>query len=428
MSLTIDPTKSYFLKDGKKFFYLADTVWSVFSNATMEEWESYLDFRAAQGFNAVQISVLPIIHDRSESVLGLYPFYVREDGSWDFSRIDEPFFERAEKMTAMARDKGFLPVLVVLWGDYAPGNWMSRITEGRYVMPREHLTPYVEFVSRTFGKYEPMYFVSGDTNFETDEADDYYVEALHALKRLEPNALAAMHCGGSVVDLTGRLEADPALDFYAYQSSHSIDSQHETYAMALRLNDKPVKRPVMNVEPCYEGHGYGGQYGRYDAFMIRRAFWTSVLSGAATGFGYGAHGVWSWHRRGQAFNNEGYSMTPYDWRTSLRFEGARDAAFGKWLFERCDLFGWEPAQALLAIEEPEIRVAASPDRAGVAIYAPYARTLPLVLGEERYEWEAFDLRARYPLVPSVRAVGSETVLALPEANADVLFIGKRINR
>ncbi|CAI6052202.1 DUF4038 domain-containing protein [Cohnella sp. JJ-181] len=426
MSIAIDPTKEFFLKDGKKFFYLGDTVWSVFSNATLEEWEAYLDYRRSQGFNAVQISILPIIHDRSESGLGLHPFRVKDDGSWDFSDIDRAFFERAALMVGMAVDRGFLPALVVLWGNYAPGNWMSRITEDRYVMPRELVKPYVEFVSATFSRYEPMYFISGDTNFEQEGADDYYLEAMHTIKRLEPDAIVAMHCGGSVVDLTDRLERDEALDYYAYQSSHGDDNQYETYAMALKLRDKPVRRPVMNVEPCYEGHGRGGKYGRYDAFMIRRAFWTSVLSGAATGFGYGAHGVWSWHRKGQAFNNEGYSMTPHDWRTALRFEGAWDAAFGKWLFERYDLFGWQPAQALLEADEPEIRVAASADRSGIAVYAPYARTLRLRTGPDRYRWEGFDLRTRYPFSPLARSGEGIAILELPEANSDVLYIGTRI--
>ncbi|MFC3800250.1 hypothetical protein ACFOTD_13300 [Cohnella sp. GCM10012308] len=40
-------------------------------------------------------------------------------------------------------------------------------------------------------------------------------------------------------------------------------------------------------------------------------------------------------------------------------------------------------------------------------------------------WEAFDLRERYPCAPNVRADGLNTILELPEANADLLYIGKR---
>ena len=37
--LTIAENKKHLLKDGKPFFYLADTCWSAFTNITDEEWE-----------------------------------------------------------------------------------------------------------------------------------------------------------------------------------------------------------------------------------------------------------------------------------------------------------------------------------------------------------------------------------------------------
>lgn len=48
----------YLYKDGQRFFYLADTCWSAFTNLTLPDWKFYLDTRKAQGYTAIQINLL----------------------------------------------------------------------------------------------------------------------------------------------------------------------------------------------------------------------------------------------------------------------------------------------------------------------------------------------------------------------------------
>ena len=57
--LKISKNKQTLLKDGKTFFYLADTCWSAFTNISDEEWDYYLYKRKVQGFNTIQINILP---------------------------------------------------------------------------------------------------------------------------------------------------------------------------------------------------------------------------------------------------------------------------------------------------------------------------------------------------------------------------------
>lgn len=57
---TQDRERRCFLSDGKPFFYLADTCWLAFSNCSESDFDAYLSYREAQGFNVVQISVLPL--------------------------------------------------------------------------------------------------------------------------------------------------------------------------------------------------------------------------------------------------------------------------------------------------------------------------------------------------------------------------------
>ena len=51
MSLTIE--NNILMKNGKPFFYLADTCWSAFTNIKDNDWDYYLDYRKSQGFNTL---------------------------------------------------------------------------------------------------------------------------------------------------------------------------------------------------------------------------------------------------------------------------------------------------------------------------------------------------------------------------------------
>ena len=72
--LKISKNKQTLLKDGKTFFYLADTCWSAFTNISDEEWDYYLYKRKVQGFNTIQINILPQ-WDASLTNFNFNPFY-----------------------------------------------------------------------------------------------------------------------------------------------------------------------------------------------------------------------------------------------------------------------------------------------------------------------------------------------------------------
>ena len=83
MSLTVSSNHKIILKDNAFFFYLADTCWSAFTNITDEEWEYYLNTRKVQGFNTIQINILPQ-WDASETNLKYFPFQIDAQGKFDY--------------------------------------------------------------------------------------------------------------------------------------------------------------------------------------------------------------------------------------------------------------------------------------------------------------------------------------------------------
>lgn len=419
MSIKISDTRDYFLKDGKKFFYLADTCWSAFTNISYEEWRYYLDYRKMQGFNAIQMNILPQ-WDRSESDCYIDPFEVLHDGGWNFTRRNEKYFNRVEEMLEMAIERDFTPALVVLWCNYVKGTWGSRIDPSK-VIPRDTLESYVSYVVERYKRFDPIFIVSGDTNFETDEAKDYYMSALKIIKRFSPDSLTTMHLCGGFWEIPKEFIETDLLDFYMYQSGHNRENQHLAYELAQRFYSMPVKRPIVNGEPCYEGHGYGYRFGRFNNFDVRKAIWQSLLSGAKAGVTYGAHGIWSWHKKGKRFKSEDFSRTPFDRYTALRFPGAFNTSFARWIFERYDLFEIEPRNELLLEDTQEIRVSEDKDR--IVIYIPYSWNIRLNIDANLYDWEAIELETRRVFKPEVKRLEEYSLISMSDFNTDYIIIG-----
>jgi len=422
--IRISDTKDYFIKDGKIFFYFADTCWSAFTNITIEEWKDYLNYRRLQGFNTIQIDVLPQ-WDRSATDIYMDPFEVLPNGKWNFNKINEKYFERARNMVEMMVERNLIPALVILWANYVPDNWLSKMLAEKgifHVIPRENLEEYLYYVINKFKDYNPIFIISGDTDFEGEGATEYYLKALEMAKKYAPNSLTTLHLCGGYADVPEEIINSPYYDFYMYQSCHFKDKMHWAYETALKFYNKKVKRPIVNGEPCYEGIGSIGNYNIYGRFTrndVRKAVWQSLLSGAKAGVTYGAHGIWSWEKRIAEYSLSEH-LPPYYWRDALVFLGVYDVSFAKWIFEKYELYDIEPANDLLINDTQEIRI--SKGRNKIVIYNPYNSNVILRLNED-YEWEGVELMERKFFVPEVKKTEGETIIKMSPFNSDSLLIG-----
>ena len=419
--VTISETRDTLLKDGKPFFYLADTAWSAFYNAPLPEWQEYLDFRQSQGFNALQIIVLPITHDASASNIDIEPFARKASGHYDYLAINDAYFDRACTMLELAQQRGFVPVLAPLWfAHISPGDDFEQ------TMPLQAVEPYITYVVNRFHPCQPIYIAAGDTWFRPAE-EAFYWQVIQNIKAVSPDALTAIHCNPHVMIPDEFLDS-PLVDIVLYQSGHGVDNGIETqklpYVFAEYYAKKPVKRPIINGEPCYEGAGYAYTYGRFKEFDIRKATWQSLLSGAKAGVTYGAHGIWSWHKQGSSFSSVEFIGMPFDWRTALRFKGAWDVAYARWIFESWQLQQLEPAAAVLN-KSPEIRMAMSNDQSRFAIYAPFNVALELDLDARSYDLVLIDLEIRWVIRPTISFANGRTTIGPYDTNEDVLIIGTR---
>ncbi|MGQ9748111.1 MAG: apiosidase-like domain-containing protein [Candidatus Caldatribacteriaceae bacterium] len=422
--LQVAPEKTHFLKNGRPFFYLADTVWSALTSVTEEEWKEYLTYRRLQGFNVLQINLL---HQWDASIPYLrFPFRRDIHGNYASFELDESYFGFAERLLQMASEEGFVPALVLLWCNFVPGTWGSQ-RKISPVMPFSVMERYVRYAVERFSKFYPIFIISGDTDFGSDVAVKYYLRALEMVKSVAPEAPTTLHLQPQA-DLPEEIVRSSYLDFYMYQSGHLGREQHLPYVLAQRFFSKSVKRPIVNGEPCYEGHPYGftkdGSFGERD---IRKAIWQSLLGGASAGVSYGAHGIWSWHRRGSEFRGTEFSGEPFEWRIALTFPGAWAASFAKFVFEEFGLFGIQPANELLVGMPDEIRLAGTMNLEKFALYTPLARNIVLRINLEQYEKIiGIDLSKRRFFVPSFsREDVGIWILKMPPYNTDIFILGTK---
>ncbi len=308
---------------------------------------------------------------------------------------------------------------MLLWCCYVPGTWGAQRTPWAPIPPAQR-DAYLDLAVERFADLDPMFIVSGDDAFTLESASEVYHAALRRVAERAPGALTTMHSTPDAV-LPASIAADSALSCYAYQAGHHFDQQDRTWELAQQYLDLDVRRPIVDLEPCYEGHGYGGGGGRWSRAEVRAATWWSILGGASAGIGYGAHGLWQWHRPGAEFTSPGFSLAPFPWEVALHFPGADDIALAARIVTDAGLIGAEPAQGLLHEPYPGVRAALG--RQGeLGVYLPYAGRVEI---DGRLESAVlWDLDARRPLRPMLERDGTVTVLTQADVPGDVLLTAR----
>lgn len=414
--LSISASKNNMEKDGELFFYLADTCWSAFTNINELDWIYYLEKRKAQGFNVLQINILPQ-WDASPTTLCHEPFE-QINGCWDYSKIKNEYFEHAKKMCETAKEYGFELALVVLWCNFVPDTWASRFYE-KGVMPKEEIASYIEKVHETFTEFDPIYVISGDTDFNTPLCESYYIEAFERLKEKAPDCLFTTHIKGRYTIIPKKLAE--GLDFLMYQSGHNHNDLAMPYKLALEMREKYPNKPLINSEPCYEEMGFsGGKSGRWHQEDIVRAAWESLLSGAGAGITYGAAGIYSWHLANTTFGSligEGFA-SPKPWQDAINFQGAWDYSYMKYWIEQYKLYNLVPVTNLFANENEQVRI--SKNERFYVMYIPYNVPLKLNFSLKGYKETILDLESRY--VSSTVFTKDTDILPMHPFHRDVIVL------
>jgi hypothetical protein len=352
--------------DGKPFFLLGDTAWELFHRLTQEETTTYLDNRAAKGFNTVFAVALAEYEFDQPNAEGELPL---ENN--DPAKPRDAYFKHVDWVIDQAAQRGLYTALLPTWGD----KWNQKWGKGPEIFTPENAAVFGEWLGQRYAGKPVIWVLGGDRPIDSDRHRAIQRAMAAGLEKGSKHLITYHPMGGA--NSSDYWPDEPWLDFHLFQSGHGglAAPNFNFNAKNLAL---PALKPTLDGEPSYEDHPVRGlmKDGKptvwFDDYDVRRAAWWSILSGAC-GHVYGTHSIWQFHdpeKRKQQTD----ARTP--WQKAMDLPGAAQMGVMKRLLEelpwqdleRSDDFltgDWQPDQKPMA--------AVGKKRDFAMIYLPDAR-------------------------------------------------------
>ena len=336
--ITVSDNHRYLIHaDSTPFFWLADTAWNGILKANPADWEHYLTARRRQGFTAVQ-SVLTQWRAFAHDAAGETAFTGREN-----ILINPAFYRRLDAKVAAVARHGLVPALVLLWA-CTPGD------PGHY-LPEEDGIRLARYLVARYQAYRPIWMLGGDGDYRADKASRWQRIGQAVFDDPAAQTVTMHPCGVNWVGDVFRGEA--WFDFISYQSGHGDSDEHLRWIVegppAQSWSAEPT-RPIINQEPCYEGHLAYHSRLPFDAAKVRRALYWSLLVSPTAGVTYGHHGTWPWMEApGVPMDHPNSGLAP-TWQEALQSEGSTSVSHLKNFFSA--LAWWKLRPASWLVEQP----------------------------------------------------------------------------
>lgn len=346
--------------DETPFFWLADTWWFAGTDrVSLSNLRNLVSDRKSKGFTAVLlVAGIPPEVDYSPS----YGF--RDDG------INTKYFDDLDKKIETIVSGGLVPCIVGSWGHHVEIFGIDRVKQ-----------LWHEIIAR-YAAYPVVFCLTGEVDVFLDSSAaskpvaivphkkiktllaKYSPETYELIARAKRSIVAMKDSASSSAARTKRVNKWNAVADYAtvldpfrrlwtvhphsrntasrimgdplWLSIDSIQSGHtasnKVWMTEAILNSDTSIRPVINLEPWYEGI-----LGNFDASWQRYAFWMCMLAGAK-GHTYGAHGIWQMAGGDNFMEHWGVS----DWRKAKRYPGSSQVGIGKSILGKFAWWNLEP--------------------------------------------------------------------------------------
>lgn len=311
-------------QNGKPFFFLADTCWTGPALSTAPDWDEYLRDRARKRFTAVQFNCLSPWRTAPTDANGQVAYELKDGRAVP----NVHFFHRLDQRLHAVNLAGLLAVPVLAWA-HKKGDAGFDLTD-------EQLVPLVKYQLARYHAHHCLFVLAGDARYNPAEAEKWK-KVGRAVFADFPGQLATTHPTGMNFPWKG-WEDEKWLTVLGYQSGHGDDANtlkwiHSGTPAEFGRRKDPF-RPVINLEPPYEGHnGYQSRKPHSD-YSVRRAVYWSLLNGPVAGVTYGGHGVWSWHAKpGEEPTDHAGTGPAKAWKDALDLPGATQMGHVRKFFE-----------------------------------------------------------------------------------------------
>lgn len=354
--LQVSANHRYFTANGKPFFWLGDTGWLLFSKLTREEADQYLDIRAKQGFNVIQVMVVHGSKDvdaYGDSALANKNIATPKvtPGNTPGKAGEYDYWDHVDYIVTKAAEKGLYVAMVPVWG--------SVVKEGK--IGAEAAKKYATFLAERYkGRTNIIWMNGGD--IAGSEYTDTWNAIGNTLHNLNPDDLITYHPRGRTQSSTWFHDQD-WLNFNTFQSGHRSYAQ-DTSKGDLHYGEdnwryveadyaKTPAKPTLDAEPSYERIPQGLHDFNLpkwtDADVRRYAYW-SVFAGGC-GFTYGNNDVMQMHKTNE--DKVGAYGSTEMWFNSINDPGARQMIWLKKLMLSRPYMDRVPDQSLIAGEQGE---------------------------------------------------------------------------
>ena len=280
---------------GDHLLMVGDAAWSFIAQLSDEDAATYLCSRRAAGFNTILVNLIEhkFASNAPADIRGEAPFTAQGD----FTRPNAAYFDRAERLVALARSFGFLVLLTPAYAGYNGG------TEGWYAemaaMGPDRLRKYGRYLGQRFADHDNVVWVEGG---DYDVPDPALVDALaQGIAEIDPGALQTYN--GTVDSRVTPAWGDRT--WFSLDNIYTYGRPADAAAAAYRDGDKPF----FLLEAQYENE--------HDTtpLELRQQSYETVLSGGI-GHVFGNNPMWH-------FDGPGLFPAPADWQDQLDSPGSR---------------------------------------------------------------------------------------------------------
>ena len=193
MKLKVSPNRRYLVnQDGKPFFYLGDTAWTLLKRLNREEVEEYFKNRVAKGFTVIQAYVL-----RGLEVPNLYGDLTLIDR--DPTRPNEAFFKNVDYVVNKANELGLVMGLVVTSGEH-----VRQVRTKEQVFNTANAFAYGRFLGNRYKDNCVIWLLGGDRPAR-DDLDVWRAMARGFKEESQGTQLMSYHGPGPAAGITAIL-------------------------------------------------------------------------------------------------------------------------------------------------------------------------------------------------------------------------------
>jgi hypothetical protein len=275
--------------------------------------------------------------------------------------------------------------------------WAHRKGDAGKELTEEQITRLVKFEVERYKDAHVLWILAGDNQYGKDDAA-MWKRIGRAVFGDKPATPVTTHPTGENFPWKD-WEDEKWLTVLGYQSGHGDSENTLKWLTAGPVREygkrREFTRPLINLEPPYEGHnGYTSKKPHPESDVRRAVYW-SLLIAPTAGVTYGGHGVWSWHTSpGKEPTDHPGTGVAKVWSEAIDLPAAGQMKYVKDVFEGVEWTKLHPAQELITQPDPKdpakfVACAATPKHGTVVIYMPVGGPIDVGVDQDKprpVEW------------------------------------------